>query len=228
MQEQNVYIDRGLKSYFFSIYQYVALNLLLSGATAFYTFSNPKFFNAIFSGGLFYVILFAPFAIALYLGTALQHISLGRAQFCYWAFGVVQGILMSSVFALYTFDSVARCFFISAAVFGAAAFYGRYTSRDLSSMRSVFMIGLFGIIASSLINLFIGSSALQYLISWGVLVIFTGLVAFDMQRLLAIYFTRQSDEAIEKIAIIGALNLFISFINIFMSVLRLFGDRRNN
>jgi len=227
LQEKNVYVDKGLKAYFSNIYQYLGLNLLLAGATSFFVLSEPRVFRMFFGTPLFYVLMFAPLGIVMYLGRSIERISFSKAQGFFWAYGIIQGALMSGFLSMYTFESVVRCFMISAAVFLSAAVYGRYTSKDLSSMRSILNIGIFGVIIASLVNIFMGSSLVQHMISWAVIGIFTALVASDMQQLLAIYFTRQSKDNFEKIAVMGALSLFISFINIFISILQLFGDRKD-
>lgn len=223
---ERVYVDKGLKSYFMNIYQYIAVNLALAGAVAFAVASNVTMFNLIVGTPLFYVVLFAPLAIVWYMGSNLQRISVARAQGLYWAYGASVGASISSIFMVYSMESIVRCFFMAAGVFMAAAIYGRFTSRDLSSMRSTLMIALFGIIGVSFVNMFMNSSSLQYLLSIAIVVVFSGYIAYDMQQLLAIYFTRQSDNDVEKISIMGALHLFIAMINIFLALLQLFGDRR--
>jgi len=223
---ERIYVDKGLKSYFMNIYQYIAVNLALAGAVAFAVASNMTMFNLIVGTPLFYVVLFAPLGIVWYMGSNLQRISVARAQGLYWAYGASIGASISSIFIVYSMESIVRCFFMAAGVFMSAAIYGRFTSRDLSSMRSTLMIALFGIIGVSFVNMFMNSSSLQYLLSVAIVVVFTGYIAYDMQQLLAIYFTRQSDNDVEKISIMGALHLFIAMINIFLALLQLFGDRR--
>lgn len=227
MSKEHIYVDRGLKSYFLNIYQYVALNLVLAGAVGFYIASNRQLFDLIIASPLFFIIALAPIGISWYMGAKINEISISHARILYWIYGATIGASLSTVFLAFSTASIFKCFFISAAIFGAAALFGRLTSTDLSSMRSTLMIGLFGIIIVSLINMFLGNSLIEYLVSWAIIAVFSGLIAFEMQQLLAIYFTRNSDEMIEKISIIGALNLFISFINIFVAVLRLFGERRD-
>lgn len=221
-----VYVDKGVKTYFMNIYQYIGINLLLSGGVAFATASSSTLFNLIVGTPLYFVILFAPLIIGWYMGSNMQKLSVSKMQTLYWLYGASIGASLSSIFIVYSMDSIVRCFFMAAGVFLSAAVYGRFTSRDLSSMRSTLMIGLMGIFAVSIINLFMNSSMVQYWISIAIVVIFTGYIAYDMQQLLAIYFTRQSEETVEKISIMGALHLFIAMINIFLALLNLFGDRK--
>ena len=223
---EKVYVDKGLRTYFMNIYQYIATNLALAGAIAFAIASSATMFNLIVTTPLFYVVLFAPLGIVWYMGSNIHHISVNKAQTLYWLYGASIGASLSSIFIVYSMDSIVRCFFMAAAVFMAAAMYGRFTSKDLSSMRSTLMVALFGIIGVSIVNMFLHSSGLQYLLSIAIVIIFSAYIAYDMQQLLAIYFTRQSDEMSEKASIMGALHLFISMLNIFLALLHLFGNRR--
>lgn len=222
----NIYVDKGLKAYFMNIYQYIGINLALAGATAFAIASNATIFNIVFNTPLFYAVLFAPIGIVFYMGSNVARLSTGTVQKLYWAYGASVGASLSSVFIAYSMESIFRCFFMAASVFVAASLYGRFTSRDLSSMRSTLLIGLIGIIIVSFINMFMHSTMMQYIISVAIVAIFSGYIAFDMQQLLAIYFTRQSEDMIEKVSIMGALHLFIALINIFLAMLTLFGDRK--
>lgn len=221
-----VYVDKGVKAYFMNIYQYLGINLLLAGGVSYAIASSATLMNLIFGSPLYYVLLFAPLGIAFYLSSRLNQLSIQKIQVLYWLYGATIGASLSIIFVAYSMDSIFRCFFMAAGIFIAAALYGRFTSKDLSSVRSVLMVGLFGVIGVSIVNLFMQSSAMQYFISIATILVFTGFIAYNMQQLLAIYFTRQSEEAIEKISIIGALQLFISVINIFLALLQLFGDRR--
>lgn len=222
----NVYVDKGLRSYFVNIYQYIGLNLALSGAVAFFISTNEMLFNAIVRSPLFYVVMFAPMGIAWYMGSRMNQISVGKMQMLFWIYGATIGASLSMIFAIYTSESIFKCFFMAAGIFCAAAIYGKATSRDLSSLSSTLMVAIMGIFAVSILNFFMHSSFLQYLISWAVILVFTMYIAFDMQQLLAIYFTKQSSQALEKISIMGALHLFIAVINIFLALLQLFGDRK--
>lgn len=222
----NVYVDGGLKSYFVNIYQYVGVNLAVAGAVAFFISSQAFLFNLIMSTPLFYVVMFAPLGIAWHMNSNLSRLPSSSLQMWYWAYGAAIGASLSSIFVVYTSESIVKCFFIAAAVFLIAAVYGKMTSRDLSSMRATLMIALFGVIGVSLINFFMHNAFLHYVLSAAIVVIFAGYIAYDMQQLLAIYFTRQSNEMIEKISIMGALHLFISLINIFVSLLSLMGEKK--
>lgn len=223
---ENFYVDKGLKRYFLNIYQYVALNLALCGAVGFYVSSSPWLMRAIFGSPLFFIVIFAPIGIAMYLQSRIDSMSASQAQAIYWLFGAVEGVSLSLIFEVYTGSSIFRCFFLAAAVFGAAALYGRSTSRDLSSIRSAVSVGILGLLVVSILNMFMQSSGLQYIVSWLFVGVFSANIAINMQDLLNIYYSRESEENIEKISILGSLSLFISFINIFISLLRLFGERK--
>jgi len=225
---EKVYVDKGLKTYFMNIYQYIGVNLALAGAVAFAVASNATMFNLIVGTPLRYVVLFAPLGIVWYMGSNLERLSVTKVQMFYWIYGASIGASLISIFIVYSMDSIVRCFFMAASIFMVAALYGRFTSRDLSSMRSTLTIGLFGILGVSLLNMFMHSSSLQYLLSIAIVVVFTGYIAYDMQQLLAIYFTRHSQDMIEKISIMGALHVFIAMINIFIALLQLFGGRRRD
>lgn len=223
---QNIFVDKGLKSFFMNIYQYVGANLLLSGAVSFFIASNAWLFNLIVGTPLFYVVAFAPVLLSLYVQSNLEKLSISSVRFFYWLYGACIGASISVIFIIYTAHSIFSCFLMAGAIFIAAAVYGRFTSTDLSSLRSVLMIGVIGILVSMLVNFFLHSSLLQYLLSVAIVIVFSGFIAFDMQRLLSIYYSKQSNEMIEKISIIGALHLFISFINIFLALLDLFGSKK--
>jgi len=222
----NVYVDKGLRAYFVNIYQYIGLNLALSGAVAFFVSTNATLFHIIVGSPLFYVVMFAPIGIAWYMGSRMNEMSVGRMQVLFWIYGALIGASLSTIFVVYTSESIFKCFFMAAAIFCAASIYGKVTSRDLSSLSSTLMIAVMGIFAVSIVNFFMHSDFLQYLLSWAVIAVFSAYIAFDMQQLMAIYFTKQSSEAIEKISIMGALHLFIAVINIFIALLQLFGDRK--
>jgi FtsH-binding integral membrane protein len=136
------------------------------------------------------------------------------------------GASLSSIFVVYSMENIFRCFFMASAVFLSASIYGRVTSKDLSSMRSTLIVAMWGVLFTSLFNMFMRSSGMQYIISILIIGIFSGFIAYDMQQLLGMYFRRESEEVVEKISIMGALHLFISIINIFVALLYLFDNRR--
>lgn len=226
IMSKHVYADKGLKSYFANIYQYLGINLALAGAVAFFVSSNSALFNFVIGTPFWYVVMFAPLGIAWYMSANMHSLSTGTMQVLYWVYGATIGASLSSIFVIYTTESIFKCFFIASAIFMIASIYGKTTSKDLSSMHSTLMVGLFGIVAVSIVNYFMHSAMIQYILSWAIVAVFTGYIAFDMQQLLAIYFTRQSDEMVQKISILGALHLFIAVVNIFIALLQLFGDRK--
>lgn len=221
-----IYVDKGLKRYFMNIYQYIGVNLALAGAVAFAIASNSTLFSLIFGSPLMFVVMFAPVGIVLYMNAGFHSFSTNKLQSLFWLYGASIGASLSSIFIIYSMESIFRCFFMASAVFIGASIYGRITSNDLSSIRSTLIIALWGVFFTSLFNMLMQSSAIQYIISILMIVLFSGFIAYDMQQLLGIYFTRQSEEMIEKVSIMGALHLFISMINIFVAMLNLYGDRR--
>jgi hypothetical protein len=152
--------------------------------------------------------------------------SVSAAQLAFWAFAIVMGLSMASIFLVFTGTSIARVFFITAATFGAVSLYGYTTKRDLSQFGSFLIMGLIGVVIASLVNLFLGSSALQFAISVIGVLVFTGLTAWDTQRLKEEYVESATGELVAKQAIMGALSLYLNFINLFMMLLQLFGQNR--
>jgi FtsH-binding integral membrane protein len=152
--------------------------------------------------------------------------SLGAAQLCFWIFAGLMGLSISSIFLVYAGQSIARVFFITSASFGALSLYGYTTGRDLSGWGSFLFMGLIGIIIASLVNLFIASSALQFAVSVVGVLIFAGLTAYDTQQIKEMYYVGDDGTVAGRKAVMGALRLYLDFINLFMMLLQLFGDRR--
>ena len=220
-------IDEGLRSYMLSVYNYMGLGLALTGLVAFLTASTPAIYVPIFSTPLKWVVMLAPLGFVFFLSFRIQKMSLGAAQLTFWAFATVMGLSMASIFLVFTGESIARVFFITAGVFGAMSLYGYTTKRDLSAWGSFLFMGLIGIIIAALVNIFLQSSALQFAISVIGVLVFTGLTAYDTQRIKEVYFEVAGHaEAIGKATIMGALSLYLDFINLFMMLLQLFGQSR--
>jgi len=215
--------DQGLRSYMLGIYNYMALALAFTGiaalATAWFAASNPAFANVIYASPLRYVIMFSPLAFVLVLSFGINKLSLATTQLVFWAFAGVMGMSMSWIFMVYTSASVVQVFFITAAAFGSL-------SRNLTGMGSFLMMGLFGLIIAMVVNLFMQSSAMQFAISVIGVLIFAGLTAYDTQRLKLQYdYVAGNTAAMGKATIMGALSLYLNFINMFMMLLSLFGNR---
>ena len=237
-------VDQGLRSYMLRIYNYMAGGLVLTGLVAWfannaavsivptqYQFANgvylTSFGAAIYASPLQWVLIFAPLAFIMVLSFGINRMSAGAAQLAFWAFAAVMGLSLSSIFLVYTGESIARTFFISAATFGAMSLYGYTTNRDLSGFGSFLFMGLIGIIIASVVNIFLHSSGLGFAISILGVLIFVGLTAYDTQRLKVSYSQSYGTVALQKSAIMGALSLYLDFLNLFMMLLRLTGSQRN-
>jgi uncharacterized protein len=221
-------IDVGLRDYMLRIYNYMASGLALTGIVA-YFFAQSGMYLAVAQTPLIYLVMLAPFGFVLVLSFGINRIQASTAQALFWAFSAVMGLSLASIFLLYTGASIARVFFITAGTFASMSLYGYTTKRDLTAMGSFMMMGLIGIIIASVVNLFIGSSALQFAISVIGVIVFIGLTAWDTQRLKEMYFEidHSDGQLAGKTAIMGALSLYLDFINLFMMLLQLLGVRRD-
>ena len=221
-------IDVGLRDYMLRIYNYMASGLALTGIVA-YFFAQSGMYASVAQTPLIYLVMLAPFGFVLVLSFGINRIQASTAQALFWAFSAVMGLSLASIFLLYTGASIARVFFITAGTFASMSLYGYTTKRDLTAMGSFMMMGLIGIIIASVVNLFIGSSALQFAISVIGVIVFIGLTAWDTQRLKEMYFEidHSDGQLAGKTAIMGALSLYLDFINLFMMLLQLLGVRRD-
>jgi len=219
-------IDVGLRQYMLRVYNYMAGGLALTGVAAYLTASTPALFNAIFGTPLVWVVMLAPLGFVFFLSARVHKMSLSAAQIAFWLFAAVMGLSLASVFVIYTGASIARVFFITASVFAAMSLYGYTTKKDLTGWGSFLFMGLIGIIIAAVVNLFLASSALQFAISVIGVLVFTGLTAYDTQRIKETYDVSASGEVAGKTAIMGALRLYLDFINLFLMMLRLFGNQR--
>ena len=218
-------IDAGLRAYMLRVYNYMAGGLVLTGAVA-YGAAASGLYQALAGTVLVWVVLLAPLAMVMFLSFRIDRMSLGTAQLTFWAYSGLVGLSLSGIFLLYTGASVARVFFIAAATFGAMSLYGYTTRSDLSRFGSFLFMGLIGIVIASLVNIFLASSALQFAISIIGVVVFVGLTAWDTQRIKEIYIEGEDAAVAGKKAIMGALALYLDFLNLFLLLMQLFGDRR--
>lgn len=219
-------IDNGLRQYMLSIYNYMAGGLAVTGVIAFLVSTSPEAMSAIFGTPLRWVVMLAPIGVVMFMSFGQRKITASTAQGLFWLFAALMGLSLSSIFLLYTGSSIARIFFITAATFGSVSLYGYTTKTDLARFGSFLIMGMIGIFIASIVNIFIGSTALQFALSIITVLVFTGLTAYDTQMLKEMYADSYDRESLSKLAIMGALNLYLDFINIFMALLRLFGDRR--
>jgi FtsH-binding integral membrane protein len=220
-------IDAGLRQYMLSIYNYMTVGLAITGLVAFMVAQSPAAMQVIFGTPLKWVVMLAPLGFVFLFSARIHAMSPSTAQMVFWAFAATMGLSMASIFLVFTGTSIARVFFITAAAFGATSLYGYTTKTDLTKMGSFLFMGLIGIVLASLVNLFIGSSALQFAISVIGVIVFTGLTAYDTQRLKEVYAETYDRDTLSRIAIMGALQLYLDFINLFTMLLQLFGQRND-
>ncbi len=219
-------IDEGLRAYMLRVYNYMVTGLALTGAVAYLVASTPALFNAIFGSALVWVVILAPLGMVFLLSARINKMSAASAQLAYWVFAGLMGLSLASVFVVYTGESIARVFFITAATFAAMSLYGYTTKRDLTGWGSFLFMGLIGIIIAMVVNLFIQSTMIQFVVSVLGVLIFTGLTAYDTQKIKEMYVAADGSEIAGKKAIMGALRLYLDFINLFLMLLHLFGNQR--
>ena len=231
-------IDQGLRAFMLAVYNHMTIGVALTAFAALGTFmlatgstdgslaTLTPLGRAIYLSPLKFVVIFAPFALVLWMSFGAGRMSSSTARTLFYIYSAAMGVSISAIFLIYAHGSIARVFAVTAATFGALSLYGYTTKRDLTGLGSFLMMGLFGLIIASLINVFLGWSTLSFLTSVGGVLIFAGLTAYDTQMLKSMYFGANSVEEGEKLAIYGALNLYMDFLNIFLSLLQLLGDRR--
>jgi len=225
-----VAVDAGLRAYMLRVYNYMAIGVALTGFAAMAVYqmvqSNPALQQTLFGGPLYLVLLLAPLGLVFFLSFRIQHLSVGTAQALFFFYAALLGVSLAPIFMVYTHGSIARVFFISSAAFGALSLYGYTTQRDLSPIGSFCMMGLFGIILASLVSVFFPSPGLTFVISVVGVLVFAGLTAWDTQSIKEMYSVSDDGTIAGRKAIMGALRLYLDFINLFLMMLRLFGDRR--
>ena len=217
--------DDGLRAHMLRIYNYMGLGLAVTGLVAVLVASVPALYVPIFSTPLKWLVMLAPLGFVFFLSFRIESISGATAQTLFWVFCAVMGLSLASVFLVFTGASVARAFFGAAAMFAATSLYGYTTKRDLTQMGSFLMMGLIGVILASVINIFLGSSALQFAISIIGIIVFVGLTAWDTQSIKLQYAEHHDAETSQKLAVMGALSLYLNFINIFQLLLSLTGQQ---
>jgi FtsH-binding integral membrane protein len=223
----NTAVDAGLRSYMLSVYNYMASGVLLTGAVALGLAASGIAAQIFYGGGaLRYVVIFAPLLMILLLGGAWGRMSTAGMQAFYWSFAAVMGVSMSVIPLLYTGTSIATTFFATSAAFASLSLYGYTTRKDLSGFGTFLLMGLVGLIVAMLLNLFLRSSGLSLAINFIGVLLFAGLTAYDTQKIKSLYFTVAGSEMVGKSAIMGALTLYLDFINMFQFLLSFMGDRR--
>jgi FtsH-binding integral membrane protein len=221
---QAVAIDAGLRAYMLRVYNYMTIGVGLTGvvAMATYQLSGPELLQS----PLMWVFMLAPLALVFFIGARINTLSAEAARLLFFVYAALVGLSLSTIFFVYTEASITRVFFISAATFGALSLWAYTTQRDLSGFGTFLFMGVIGIVIASLVNLFLRSSGLDWIISVVGVGVFAGLTAYDTQRIKGMY--DASDDAVStgRKAVLGALSLYLDFINLFMMLLRLAGNRR--
>jgi len=252
---QIVAVDQGLRAYLLHIYNYMVLGLAITGLAAlgiylvsvtgelsgaarvvrngvegYARLPNGQYLtpvgNFVFGTGFKWVLFLAPLALVFVLSFGISRLRPAAAQALFWIYAALVGLSLGSIFLVFTQTSVVRVFFITAASFGALSLWGYTTQRDLTGLGSFLIMGLFGVILAGFVNLFMASSTLQFVVSVGGVIVFAGLTAWDTQRLKNEYlYAAMDDETAEQSAIMGALSLYLNFINLFTVLLQLLGQR---
>jgi FtsH-binding integral membrane protein len=237
-------IDEGLRSYMLKVYNLMALALVITGVAAFAfasmattvdpslaqaTLPNGKMLTglgyAIYASPLKWVVMLAPLAAVLFLSFRVDRLNVSTARAIFWGYAFLVGVSLSSIFLRYTSDSIVQTFFVTAAAFGGLSLYGYTTKKSLSGMGSFLIMGLFGLIIASIVNIFLQSSAMQFAISAIGVLIFAGLTAYDTQKIKEMYFDGDDTAVAGRKAIMGALTLYLDFINLFSFLLSFLGNR---
>jgi uncharacterized protein len=224
-QASSAAFDEGLRQHMLRVYNYMGLGLVVTGLVAFIVGTTPALYVPIFSTPLKWVVMLAPLAFVFFFSFRMHAMSASSAQMTFWAFSAVMGLSLASVFLVFTGASIARTFFIAATMFGAMSLFGYTTKRDLSKMGSFLIMGLIGVIIASIVNIFLGSSALQFAVSVIGIIVFVGLTAYDTQNIKEQYADNFDHESQQKLAVFGALSLYLNFVNIFQLLLNLTGQR---
>jgi uncharacterized protein len=217
--------DAGLRRYMLSVYNTMASGVLVTGIVAL-LFAQSGFAAQVLNTPLRWLIMLAPLGFVMVLSFGINRLSTTAAQGIYWAFTVVMGLSLSSVFLVYTGQSVATTFFAAAAAFGGLSLYGYTTKRDLSALGTFLIMGVVGLLVAMVINIFVQSTALQMAISFIGVLLFAGLTAYDTQKIKSMYFYVAGSDMVGKSVIMGALTLYLDFVNMFTFLLQFMGDRR--
>ena len=219
-------VDTGLRQYMLRVYNYMGAGLALTGLVA-YAAAASGIYAAIAHTALIYVVFFAPLGVVFLLAWRIQNMSLGAAQMTFWGYAALVGLSLGGIFLMYTGLSIASTFFISAAMFLGMSLYGYTTGRDLSQFGSFLVMGVIGLAVAIVVNMFLASPGLQFAISLIGVLVFTGLTAWDTQRIKETYSANDDGTIAGKKAIMGALALYLDFLNLFLFMLQFMGQRRD-
>ncbi len=224
-QAQAAAVDVGLRAYMLRVYNYMGVALALSGAVAFFVSTSPAMQQVIFGTPLMWVVFLAPLGLVFFLSARIHKMSASAAQTTFWVFAALMGMSLASIFIAYTPESITRVFFITAGAFAGLSLVGYTTKKDLSGMRTFLFMGVIGLIIAMVVNMFLGSSLLQLGISMIGVLIFAGLTAYDTQQIKLMYYEGDGAEVTTKKSIMGALKLYLDFLNMFIFLMHIFGNR---
>ncbi len=228
-------VDDGLRQYMIKVFNYMGLGLLVTTLAAYITFYTPvitwmfsvdQAAQTISLSAFGWIVTLAPLAMIFGFNAILAKGSMGAAQAMFWAFSVVMGMSLADIGLLYTGDSIVRVFLITAATFGGMSLLGYTTKIDLTRVGTFMYMGLWGIIIASIVNIFLKSSGLYYAISYIAVLVFTVLTAYDVQAIKNMYYASDDEDSMSRKAISGAMNLYLDFINLFLYLMRILGDRK--
>lgn len=219
-------VDQGLRRYMLRVYNYMGSGLALTGIVA-YVVAHTGLFQVLYGSGIGFIVMFAPLGIVFFMGRRMEKMKVSTAQMLFWGFSILIGASLSYIFIIYTATSVVRVFFITAGMFGAMSLYGYTTKRSLARWGSFLMMGLIGVIIAMVVNWFLQSTMMHFIISVIGVIVFTGLTAYDTQRIKASYVESDGHAVMVKKSIMGALSLYLNFINMFVLLLHLFGGTRD-
>ncbi len=224
-QAEAAAVDVGLRAYMLRVYNYMCVALALTGAVAFYVSTSETLLYAIYGSPLKWVVFLAPLGLVFFLSARINKMSASAAQTTFWIFAGLMGMSLASIFIVYTPESVTRVFFITSGAFAGLSLVGYTTKRDLSGMRTFLFMGVIGLVIAMVVNMFLASSGLQLLISVAGVLIFAGLTAYDTQQIKLMYMEADSAEVTTKKSIMGALKLYLDFLNMFIFLMHILGNR---
>ncbi len=222
-------VDEGLRSFMLKVYNFMAAGLCVTAFAAWAVVNTPLynlFFNQTGLTGLGWVVFLAPLFMVFFFNRIVASGTIGQVQAMFWGFSALMGASLAPIMLIYTASSMTRVFLITAGTFGAMSLWGYTTKRELTSMGSFMIMGLWGVIIASIVNIFLKSPAMYYVLSYISVVIFVGLTAYDTQKIRSIYMASDNEDVLTRKAVSGALELYLDFINLFLSLLRIMGNRR--
>lgn len=217
----------AIQGFFTQVYGWMFLGLLVTGLVAYYTASSYTLLSLIFSSQItFWGLVLVQLALVFVISGSINKLSSTTAGFLFFVYSALNGLTLSSIFLVYTHESIATVFFIAAATFGGVSIYGYITKADLTKMGSILFMALIGLIIATVVNMFLQSEGLYWIISYAGVLIFVGLTAYDTQRLKNIAQSLDDENTLSKVAVVGALTLYLDFINLFIMLLNILGKRR--